>query len=173
MADVWIGTSGYVYPHWRHGVFYPVGLRARNELSYYADVFRTVELNNPFYRVPTAETFARWRDATPDDFTFAVKLSRVITHYRRLRHVSDALDEFLERASQLESKLGPLLAQLPPGLVKDTGLLGQFLALLPARLRWVIEFGIPAGSLPTSMRCWLSTRSRCACRSVEYSSPTS
>ena len=67
-AEVWIGTSGYVYRHWRKGVFYPVGLPAREELGYYASRFHTVELNNPFYRLPTPEMFQRWRDSTPLDF---------------------------------------------------------------------------------------------------------
>jgi hypothetical protein len=67
-ASVWIGTSGYVFRHWRQGVFYPPGLRVRDELAWYADRFRAVELNNPFYKVPSAETFVRWRDATPVDF---------------------------------------------------------------------------------------------------------
>lgn len=61
-GEVWIGTSGYVYRHWRKGVFYPVGVPAREELGYYAGRFRTVELNNPFYRLPTAEMFQRWRE---------------------------------------------------------------------------------------------------------------
>jgi uncharacterized protein YecE (DUF72 family) len=144
MASVCIGTSGYVYRHWRNGVFYPQGLRHRDELTYYSGVFRTVELNSPFYRVPTPETFARWRDATPDDFTFAVKLSRGITHYRRLRDVSALLDEFLDRAGVLGPKLGPLLVQLPPDFKRDTARLEEFLATIPSRLRWVIEFRHPS-----------------------------
>lgn len=67
-AEAWIGTSGYTYRHWRKGVFYPAGLPAREELAYFASRFRTVELNNPFYRLPTAEMFERWRDTAPPDF---------------------------------------------------------------------------------------------------------
>jgi uncharacterized protein YecE (DUF72 family) len=148
MARVCIGTSGYVYRHWRDGVFYPVGLRHRDELTYYSGVFRTVELNSPFYRVPTPETFARWRDATPDDFTFAVKLSRGITHYRRLHDVADPLDEFLERAHVLGPKLGPLLVQLPPDFKRDMPRLEEFLAVIPSRPRWVIEFRHPSWQSP-------------------------
>ena len=80
MSELWIGTSGYVYVHWRRGVFYPEGLRQREELPYYAQRFRTVELNNPFYRLPAPESFDRWRAAVPDDFLYAVKASRYITH---------------------------------------------------------------------------------------------
>ncbi len=148
MASVCIGTSGYVYRHWRQGVFYPSGLRHRDELTYYSGVFGTVELNSPFYRVPTPETFARWRDATPDDFTFAVKLSRGITHFRRLHDVSDLLDEFLDRAGLLGPKLGPLLAQLPPDFKRDPGRLEEFLSVLPSRHRWVIEFRHPSWQAP-------------------------
>ena len=106
-AEVWLGTSGYVYRHWRKGVFYPPGLPAREELAYFAQRFKTVELNNPFYRLPTAEMFQRWREVTPDRFHFAVKASRYITHIKRLRDVSDELALFLERADHLGPKLGP------------------------------------------------------------------
>src|SRR5690349_16509677 len=95
MADVRIGTSGYVYRHWRGAAFYPAGLRAADELAWYASRFRTLELNNPFYRVPTAATFVRWRDETPPDFVFAVKVNRVISHARRLRDASEPLAAFL------------------------------------------------------------------------------
>jgi uncharacterized protein YecE (DUF72 family) len=144
MAEVWIGTSGYVYPHWRKGVFYPPGLPAREELSYYATRFRTVELNNPFYRLPTPEMFIRWRESTPSDFQFAVKASRYITHIKRLRNVADEIASFLERASLLGSKLGPILFQLPPTQQLDFPRLREFLDLLTADHRWVVEFRHPS-----------------------------
>jgi uncharacterized protein YecE (DUF72 family) len=144
MSTVWIGTSGYVYPHWRKGVFYPPGLRVRDELSYYAGVFHTVELNNPFYRLPTADTFERWRDSTPDDFLFAVKVSRFISHVKRLHDVDEPLRLFVGLASILGSKLGPLLVQLPPNLHFDLPRLEAFLRELPARHRWVIEVRHPS-----------------------------
>ena len=143
-AEVWIGTSGYVYRHWRKGVFYPVGLPAREELGYYASRFHTVELNNPFYRLPTPEMFQRWRDSTPLDFQFAVKASRHITHVKRLRNVADELTLFLDRADHLGSKLGPILFQLPPTQQIDLARLGEFLALLSNARRWVIEFRHPS-----------------------------
>ena len=139
-ADVWIGTSGYVYRHWRKGVFYPNGLPAREELGYYAAHFRTVELNNPFYRLPTVEMFRRWRESTPPDFQFAVKASRYITHVKRLSNVADELALFLERADHLGPKLGPVLFQLPPTQQLDLARLDEFLDLLPLSRRWVIEF---------------------------------
>jgi uncharacterized protein YecE (DUF72 family) len=144
LTEVWIGTSGYVYRHWRKGVFYPPGLHSREELGYYASRFRTVELNNPFYRLPTAEMFQRWRDSTPPDFQFAVKASRYITHIKRLRNVADELALFLDRAGHLGSKLGPILFQLPPTQQLELARLDDFLALLPKARRWVIEFRHPS-----------------------------
>jgi uncharacterized protein YecE (DUF72 family) len=141
---IWIGTSGYVYRHWRKGAFYPAGLPAREELAYYASRFPTVELNNPFYRLPTAEMFTRWRDITPDDFQYAVKASRFITHVKRLRNVADEVALFMERAEHLGPKLGPILFQLPPNQQLDISRLREFLPLLSPRHRWVLEFRHPS-----------------------------
>jgi uncharacterized protein YecE (DUF72 family) len=143
-GKIWIGTSGYVYRHWRKGVFYPAGLRARDELAFYTSRFSTVELNNSFYRLPTAEMFLRWREATPPDFQFAVKASRYITHIKRLGNVEDELALFMERAVQLGPKLGPVLFQLPPNQQAEITRLGDFLALLPTGHRWVLEFRHPS-----------------------------
>lgn len=144
LAEVWIGTSGYVYRHWRKGVFYPSGLPAREELGFYARRFRTVELNNPFYRLPTPEMFERWGEKTPSGFQFSVKASRFITHIKRLRNVDAELALFLERADRLGPKLGPLLFQLPPTQQIDLPRLEAFLALLAPGRRWVIEFRHPS-----------------------------
>ena len=143
-GKIWIGTSGYVYRHWRQGVFYPSGLPVRAELAFYASRFSTVELNNPFYRLPTAELFNRWREAAPDDFEFAVKASRYITHVKRLRNVADEIALFGERASHLGPKLGPVLFQLPPTQQLDIVRLGEFLSLLSSGQRWVVEFRHPS-----------------------------
>jgi uncharacterized protein YecE (DUF72 family) len=148
VGRTWIGTSGYVYRHWRKGVFYPPGLKVPDELTYYATRFATVELNNPFYRLPTADMFARWRDATPDHFQFAVKASRYITHIKRLREVGDEIGLFMERAVLLGPKLGPILFQLPPNQQLDLPRLRDFLSLLPADRRWVLEFRHPSWHAP-------------------------
>jgi uncharacterized protein YecE (DUF72 family) len=137
---IWIGTSGYVYRHWRKGVFYPTGLKIREELGYYASRFPTVELNNPFYRLPTSEMFARWRDVTPGGFRFAVKASRYITHIKRLQNVTEEIDLFMERAELLGPKLGPVLFQLPPNQQYDLPRLQGFLSLLAPNHQWVLEF---------------------------------
>jgi uncharacterized protein YecE (DUF72 family) len=143
-GKIWIGTSGYVYRHWRKGVFYPVGLPVREELAFYASRFATVELNNPFYRLPTAQMFSRWRETTPDDFQFAVKASRYITHVKRLRNVADEVALFMERARHLSLKLGPVLFQLPPTQQLDIPRLAEFLPLLWSGQRWVLEFRHPS-----------------------------
>ena len=135
---------GVRLPALEEGGFLPTGHRAREELSYYASRFLTVELNNPFYRLPTAETFQRWRDSTPPDFQFAVKASRHITHIKRLRDVTDELALFLERANHLGRKLGPILCQLPPTQQLDLARLTAFLKVLAKDRRWVIEFRHPS-----------------------------
>jgi uncharacterized protein YecE (DUF72 family) len=139
-----IGTSGYVYPHWRKGVFYPRDLTARQELPYYAARFPTVELNSPFYRLPAPGVFRAWRETTPKDFVFAVKASRFITHMKRLRDCEAPLALFLERARELRPKLGPILFQLPPTQKVDLDRLSRFLTILPRGIRWVMEFRHPS-----------------------------
>jgi uncharacterized protein YecE (DUF72 family) len=98
----------------------------------------------PLYRSPPAGVFARWRTETPDDFVFAVKVSRVVSHERRLRDVAGPLGSLLDAAVALEAKLGPLLIQLPPQFTCDLDRLTTFLAVLPAGFRWVVETRHPS-----------------------------
>jgi uncharacterized protein YecE (DUF72 family) len=144
LSTLFLGTSGYVYRHWRGGVFYPAGLRHREELAWYSGRFRTVELNNPFYRLPEAATFRRWRESVPGDFRFAVKASRFITHVKRLSDPGEPLRLLLERAAGLEDALGPILFQLPPTFQLDPGRLAAFLDALPEGPQWTIEFRHPS-----------------------------
>lgn len=127
-----IGTSGYVYPHWR-GRFYPPDLPERQWLAYYAREFSTVELNAPFYRLPPAATFRRWRQAVPPGFVFAVKASRYLTHVTRLRAPARPLARLLSRLRHLGPTLGPVLLQLPPGFHLDLGRLDRLLTALRRR----------------------------------------
>jgi uncharacterized protein YecE (DUF72 family) len=124
-----VGTSGYVYAHWRH-VFYPRTLAMRDWLPYYAARFATVELNNPFYRLPSAAAFVAWRDAVPPGFVFAVKASRFLTHMKRLKAADRHLRLFLERARRLGPRLGPVLFQLPPTFHVDVERLDGLLRAL-------------------------------------------
>jgi len=135
----YIGTSGWHYEHWR-GRFYPEDLPKPKWLEFYARSFDTLELNNSFYHLPTEKAFANWHDSSPHGFTFSVKVSRFITHIKRLKDVEKALVKFIDRAKLLENKLGPLLYQLPPGLHRNDLLLEDFLKLLPRDLSHVFEF---------------------------------
>jgi len=135
----YIGTSGWYYEHWR-GNFYPVDLHKSRWLGFYARSFSTVELNNSFYHLPSEKAFANWRDSSPDGFVYAVKVSRFITHIKKLRDVEEALQRFLDRAKLLDKKLGPLLYQLPPGMHRNDTVLEAFLSILPKDLSHVFEF---------------------------------
>lgn len=134
-----IGTSGWVYPHWR-GKFYPAGLPQSKWFEFYSSRFSTVEINNSFYRLPSEKALDRWRDNAPGGFIYAVKVSRFITHIKKLKDVSRPLSTFIERARRLDVRLGPLLYQLPPGMRRDDARLESFLSLLPGDLLHTIEF---------------------------------
>ncbi len=99
-----------------------------------------MELNNSFYHLPTEKAFTTWRESSPDNFTFAVKVSRFITHVKRLRNLESAPETFLSRARLLEHKLGPLLYQLPPNMKRNDELLDNFLRPLPQEYQHVLEF---------------------------------
>ncbi len=134
-----VGTSGWQYRSWR-GRFYPDGLPQRRWLDHYAARFACVEVNNTFYNLPAAETFARWGAETPHDFRFVLKLSRYLTHIRRLREPEDSVRLFLERAEPLAAKTGPLLLQLPPTMRCDVERLDAALSAFPRRWRIAVEF---------------------------------
>jgi uncharacterized protein YecE (DUF72 family) len=133
-----IGTSGWQYRDWR-GRFYPDGLPQRLWLEHYAGHFATVEINNAFYRLPERSTFEQWRARTPDGFRFAVKMSRYLTHVKRLREPAEPVARFLDRAAGLGDKLGPVLIQLPPTMRADLGALDETLARFPDTVRVVVE----------------------------------
>jgi uncharacterized protein YecE (DUF72 family) len=137
-----IGTSGWIYPHWRD-IFYPRGLPQSRWYDHYAAHFDTVEINYSFYRLPSEEAFDRWRVQAPARFVYAVKASRFITHVKRLKDAAQPLERFLSRARRLGDKLGPILWQLPPRWQADPARLETFAALLPADLTHVFEFRDP------------------------------
>lgn len=143
MNRCFVGTSGWHYSHWQ-GVFYPEGLPKSHWLEHYAGHFGSVEINGSFYRLPGEAAVRAWRDATPDDFRFAAKASRFITHMKKLREVHDAVDTFLDRIALLGDKLGPVLFQLPPRWRVDLKRLGEFLAILPKGREWAFEFRDPS-----------------------------
>jgi len=138
-VKVWIGTSGYNYPEWR-GSFYPDKLPAAKMLSYYAERFSSVEINNTFYRMPSAPVLLGWTDATPQQFKLTLKAPKRITHQARLRDCASALDYFMKLAVTLGPKRGAALFQLPPFLRRDLGLLDAFLTTLPPDSGAAFEF---------------------------------
>ncbi|MFC4002103.1 DUF72 domain-containing protein [Prauserella oleivorans] len=126
-----IGTSGWLYPPWR-GTFYPKGLPHRRELEYISRLVNSVEINGSFYSLQRPERYRAWFAQTPDDFVFAVKGGRFITHMKQLRDVEAPLANFLASGVlALGHKLGPLLWQLPPRMAFDRERLARFFDLLP------------------------------------------
>ena len=134
-----VGTSGFSYKGWK-GNFYPERFAEKDMLRFYAERFSTVEVNNTFYRMPSESTLKRWSEEVPARFAFVLKASRRITHLGRLLDVRDSVTYFVNTASVLGEKLGPLLFQLPPNFKKDSGRLRDFLALLPPGFRAAMEF---------------------------------
>jgi uncharacterized protein YecE (DUF72 family) len=110
-----IGTSGWSYAHWKE-IFYPKTVRQKDWLKYYASIFSCVEINGSFYRLPTIETAQTWSDTVSDDFIFCPKMSRFLTHMKKLRNPEEPLQRFFSIFEPLRKKLGPVLIQLPPQL---------------------------------------------------------
>jgi uncharacterized protein YecE (DUF72 family) len=140
---VGVGTSGWVYRHWR-GVFYPPRLRVGDWFAFYARHFDTVEINNTFYRLPSESAVSAWKEQAPRGFLYAVKVSRFLTHRKKLKDAEESLDTFLGLARRLGNHLGPLLYQLPPRWHCDVPRLRQFIDLLPRDLTHVFEFRDPS-----------------------------
>jgi uncharacterized protein YecE (DUF72 family) len=126
-----IGISGWLYAPWR-GKFYPKGLRQKDELAYAAGKFQTIEINGTFYSLQSPDNFRRWAGATPDDFVFAVKGPRFITHMLKLARAERPLANFFANGVlALGPKLGPILWQLPPNFRFNPERLEAFFDLLP------------------------------------------
>jgi uncharacterized protein YecE (DUF72 family) len=141
-GKVFIGTSGWNYKHWSHGRFYPRSCPQSEWLAFYARHFGTVEINNSFYRLPAPQAFAAWAKKTPADFIFAVKVSRFITHIKRLKDPQESVKLFLKNSSRLGKKRGPLLFQLPPQMKADVDRLKGLVGTLSRRraLKVALEF---------------------------------
>lgn len=145
MPSLLIGTSGWAYANWK-GPFYPEDCPRRRYLEYYAQEFPTTEVNSSFYHLPRAATYEQWTAQVPPEFVFALKVSRLITHHKRLVDVEEPWRAFVDRARVLGRHLGPLLLQFPPSFRCDRPRLARFLASAcrPAAsdppLRLVCEF---------------------------------
>jgi len=144
IPQLFIGTSGWIYPHWE-GVFYPKELSSKDKLKYFASHFKTAEINYSFYHLPRPTTYQNWYSQTPADFVFAVKASRFITHIKRLKGVKKPFEKFLKNALILKEKLGPILFQLPPSFKaekENLKNLKEFLSTLKKfpKIRFAFEF---------------------------------
>lgn len=134
-----IGTQGWNYAAWV-GPFYPPGTRPSEFLATYTRLFRAVEVDSTFYAIPDAKAVRAWAERTPADFTFALKMPKEITHERRLLDAAGVLAEFLDRASELGTKLGPILLQMPPDFApQELPALQKFIPALPSGLRFAVE----------------------------------
>jgi uncharacterized protein YecE (DUF72 family) len=141
---LYVGTSGFAYKEWK-GPFYPADLADARMLRYYGERFRTVEINNTFYRMPKTTVVEGWAAEVPPDFRFVLKASQRITHFARLKEeAADSVGYLLKVAGALGERLGALLFQLPPNLKKDVPRLRGFLAMLPPGTRAALEFRHPS-----------------------------
>ncbi len=132
MSRAYIGTSGWAYKHWRRGPFYPAGLRQRDELAFIAQRFNSVELNGSFYSLQRPQSYRAWYEQTPDDFVFAIKGSRFISHNKKLKGAETPLANFFASGVLLlRQKLGPIVWQLSERLRFDAARFEEFFALLP------------------------------------------
>lgn len=138
-GNIYIGTSGWHYPHWI-GPFYPPGMPTKEFLSYYAQHLTTVEINNTFYHLPTVSTLENWLEQTPKDFLFSCKSSRFITHMKKLKDPKPSIKRFFETVNILKEKLGPILFQLPPHWKINASRLEEFLKALPKDFSYAFEF---------------------------------
>jgi uncharacterized protein YecE (DUF72 family) len=138
-----IGTSGWHYQHWL-GTFYPDNLPESEFLKYYLKYFCTVEVNNTFYHLPQEQTITHWTETAPEDFIFAVKASRYITHMKKLLDPKLSTGLFFERIQRFKDKLGPILFQLPPRFGFNPERFKAFLKALPVDYRYAFEFRDPS-----------------------------
>lgn len=137
-SNAYIGTSGWQYPHWK-GPFYEEGTSSGDMLLRYAERLSAVEVNAFFYGLPDAESVEHWRDAVPDDFVFAVKASRYLTHMKKLKDPAGPVSKLLDRARRFEGKLGPILLQLPPNWRFNGERLDTALRAFPEDVRLAVE----------------------------------
>ena len=133
-GKIYIGTSGWSYKDWK-GVYYPEKLKATDWLTFYAGDFDIVEINSSFYRLPTRETVENWTKKVPKDFRFCPKVSRFLTHIKRLKEPEESMERFFDRFDPMKKMLGPILIQLPPNLKFDYDVTEHFFRLLKKKYR--------------------------------------
>lgn len=151
MSQLRIGCSGWVYKDWT-GPFYPRGTKDRERLEYYATRFDTAEINASFYRLPSEKMVEGWRERAPEGFVYAWKVSRFITHNKKLNDCADPVALVFGRMAPLAEHYGPALIQLPPQLRRNDERLAGFLELLPKGRRHTVEFRHPSWYDPAVFR---------------------
>jgi uncharacterized protein YecE (DUF72 family) len=147
-----IGIGGWNFEPWRQS-FYPADLPKKDELAYAAGRLTAIEINGTFYRTPTPETFAAWREAVPDGFVFTLKAPRYTTNRKVLAEAGESAGRFAEAAAALGDRLGPINWQLAPTKRFDPADMEAFLAGLPRRaaglaLRHAVELRHPSFRAP-------------------------
>jgi len=140
VAKIFIGTSGFSYPHWGKGIFYPKDLSQAKWFEYYCQHFNTVELNVSFYRLPKKETFKGWRKRAGEKFVFSVKGSRYITQMKKMKDCQQPLRTFFQNANGVKNGKDIILWQFPPRFKANSERLAEFLKLLPKNWRYAFEF---------------------------------
>jgi uncharacterized protein YecE (DUF72 family) len=147
-GSFYLGTSGFSYDEWKHGVFYPEGLKNREMLAYYSSQLTSVEVNYTFRRYPTEKSLTTWREQAADGFVFTLKANQRITHFKRLADTDEDVRAFLDAAKVLGDKLGCVLFQCPPSLHYDRALIEAFVGYLPptgpGNPRFAMEFRHPS-----------------------------
>jgi uncharacterized protein YecE (DUF72 family) len=170
MTQLRIGCSGWTYKDWK-GPFYPPKVLDRARLEYYATRFDTAEINASFYRLPTESMVAGWAARAPDGFLFAWKVSRFITHNKKLKDCADSVALVFGRMAPLADHYGPALIQLPPQLRRNDERLAGFLKLLPPGRRHTVEFRHPSWYDPAVFRL-LADFDAALCISDHHSAPS-
>lgn len=140
---VYIGTSGWSYKHWK-GIFYPQDLPQKNWFQYFCEKFDTVEINASFYRIPILKTVRGWKERSPENFKFSIKMSRLVSHMKKLKNCANELRWFFSVFEPLYPKIAVVLIQLPPLLKFDPARISEFSSLLPATYRFAFEFRNPS-----------------------------
>lgn len=168
MLELYIGTSGWSYPHWRN-VFYPPGLGQGKWLSFYAEHFRSVEVNMTFYRTPSNNVLRTWCERTPEQFVFTIKAPESITHYRKLENCMGKLDSLYRIMGLLEGRGRCILFQFPPSFI-CTGLrqevLISFLEHIDARYDHAFEFRHPSWWSPDNISLFRGRGTFCSVRGL-------
>lgn len=141
--NIHVGTSGYGYKQWK-GKFYPERISPEEMLPFYSKYLGAVEINNTFYHMPTKNVLLSWAKQVPDEFIFALKAPRVVTHFKRLKNVDEETEYLFRTLSALEGKLGPILFQFPKSSDADPPALKSFLTLIPGEISCAFEFRSPS-----------------------------